>query len=472
MIYNDDEPPRQTEGLDGNLETRIIHKQEAPMEESQFKVLLELKGVGSKHGRLGVDLVTVLDISGSMRGSKLAKMKLAMQFLVKKLSPSDRLSVVTFNRKADRLCPLCQINDESRTDIIQKVNEIVSRSSTNTESGLKLALKILGDRVHTERRRVAIMLISDGMEDAESKAVCVSVRDVPVYTFACGSDCDPEVLSRISKNSNGGMFAAVPDFDDLNVAFSTALAGLLHVAIEDLTLTIKPLNSSQLDEVNAGSYPQTKYDTVLKEPVIITFRTLYDRETRRVLLLLTLPKVVEDESAIKILDIVYKYRVGGKDTLESGTKSIHVTRNDLSTEAENEEVLAEERRISVVSNIKEARILADRKNLEEARINLVVAKKLLSEVDAILTAQLDQLFLLMVSPKTYDEQGFVFALALEASHEAQRATTVPGADHFQAGMFNTPHMDLFIEQARSFDMDPVYKIPTEDEDMKIVALVH
>ncbi|KAI3836567.1 hypothetical protein MKW92_043257 [Papaver armeniacum] len=472
MIYNDDEPPRQTEELDGNLETRIIHKQDAPTEESQFKVLLELKGVGSKQGRLGVDLVTVLDISGSMKGSKLEKVKLAMKFLVQKLSPIDRLSVVTFNRKAERLCPLRQINDESRTDIIQQVNEIASRATTNTEAGLKLALKILKDRVYTERRRVAIMLMTDGMEDAESQALSVSVLDVPVYTFAFGGDCDPEVLSHISKNSNGGMFAAVPDIDDLNVAFSRALAGLLHVAIEDLTLSITPLNSSQLDEVNAGSYPQTKYDTVLEEPVIITFRTLYDRETRRVLVLLTLPKAVEDQSAINVLDIVYNYRVGGKDTFESGTKTIHVTRKGLSTDAENEEVLAEERRISVLSKMKEARILADRNDLEGARNNLVDATKLLSEVDAILTAQLDQLFLLMVSQETYDRQGFVFALALEASHEAQRATTVPGADHFQAGMFNTPHMDLFIEQARSFDIDPGYQIPTEDEDKKIVALVH
>ncbi|KAI3986112.1 hypothetical protein MKX01_036421 [Papaver californicum] len=479
VIYDDDEPIIiQTEKevsleLDGNMEARIIQKQEAATEESKFKVLLELKGVGSKEERLGVDLVTVLDVSGSMRGHKLDKMKHAMQFLIKKLGYTDRLSVVTFNRKAERLCPLLQIQPQTRTEIIDLVNGLLTRSSTNAEAGLKLALKILEDRVHTERRRAAIMFMTDGLEDAESQSIDVQVGHVPVYTFAFGSDCNPEVLNRIANNSSGGMFATVPDLDNLNVAFSTALAGLLHVAIEDLTLTIAPLNSSRIIAVKAGSYcTEKEQDTVWEHERAITFGTLYDRETRRVLVELTLPKVEDDQLDINIFNIVYNYRVVGKDTLESCTKSIHVTRKEMSTEAENEEVLAEERRINVVSKMKEARILANLKDLEGARNTLVDAKKLLSEVDAILTAQIDQLFLLMVSQETYADQGLAFALALEASHEAQRATTVPSADLFQAGMFNTPHMDLFIDQARSFDEDPAYLIPTEEEDKKMVALVH
>jgi Mg-chelatase subunit ChlD len=47
--------------------------------------------------RSTLDLVTVLDVSGSMSGPKLALLKCAMRFVIKNFEPSDRLSVVTFS---------------------------------------------------------------------------------------------------------------------------------------------------------------------------------------------------------------------------------------------------------------------------------------------------------------------------------------------------------------------------------------
>ncbi|KAL5709395.1 hypothetical protein ACHQM5_020091 [Ranunculus cassubicifolius] len=473
MIYNDDEKILKNQGnsteeedadldLDGRVEGRIVNKVEAPLEETPLKVLLELKGVGSDEGRLGVDLVTILDISGSMKGTKIEKMQLAMQFLVQKLGPTDRLSVVTFNRKAERLCPLRQMTENSRMEIADQVNALVARSSTNTAAGLKMALNILGDRSLTKRRRCAIMLMSDGVEDDESDSASVDVGKVPVYTFGFGSDCDPDVLREIAKN--GGMFSAVSNLDNLSIAFSTCLAGLLNVAIDDLTLTIIPLIGTKFMEVNAGNYQQTKGSNA--QPVSVSFGSLYDRESRKVLVKFILPKVDQRKGG-NVFTIAYKYRVGGKDTFKSHEENKNVSRKPTSTEKESAEVLAEETRIMTANSMKEARLLADAKKLEEARSKLVDAKASLSEVDAILKAQLDQLLLFMASQETYDKQGRAFALALEASHDSQRATA--SGDAAQAGMFNTPIMDLFIEQAMLFDKNPEgYKPPTEEEDRKVV----
>ncbi|RZC48324.1 hypothetical protein C5167_041277 [Papaver somniferum] len=479
MIYHDDELLEHTEGqevsldqLNGDMVVRTIYKPEAPMEAvSEFKVLLELKGVGSKNGRLGVDLVTVLDISGSMAGERIDKMKIAMRFLLKKLGHTDRLSVVTFNRKAARLCPLLQIKEASRKEIETLVNGLEARSTTNTEAGLRMAIDILNDRTLIEGRRAAIMLLSDGMEDEESHAADFPADKVPIYTFGLDCDFDPKLLFDIAKKSQGGMFAAVSKVENLTAAFSLSLAGLLNVAIEDLTLTITPSNDYKITEVKAGIYHQQmvcKYDN----PVTITFGSLYDREIRKVLVKLTLPEVTK-QSRNDIFKFAYKYSVGGKNTkLESKTESIHVNRNDTPTEAENEEVIAEEKRIRTARKMKDARLSADKKELEEAREFLVSAKILLSEVDAILIAQLDQLFHFMVSQETYDIKGRAFALALEESHEAQRATTFTSDNAFKVRMFNTPLMDQYIEQADSFNGNYDYEVPTEEEDRQKVALVY
>ncbi|MCL7030071.1 hypothetical protein MKW94_008409 [Papaver nudicaule] len=360
MVYDNDEPilelyTTEVEAdlvLDGYGEARFYNKHVAPLEECTFKVLLEVKGVGDGDGRSGVDLVAILDNGGSMTGAKLEITEHATQFLLQKLGHTDRLSIVT---QAEQLCPLRQITENSRTQIANMVDDLVAMSSTNIFVGLNMAFQILNDRTLSKGRRSAIMLISDGIADAESDAPNVPFGEVPVFTFGVGSDCNPEVLSMIAAESDGGMFAVVPDLNSLNVAFSMSLAGLLGVVIEDLTLTITPINGSKIINVNVLSYhQQTKGDVVT--PVTVAFGSLYDRETLKALVELALPKV-DRRCAANILKILYEYRVGGEEMSDEISKN--VTRMSKSTETENEEVLAEERRIEIASLMKEAKVLAN-----------------------------------------------------------------------------------------------------------------
>ncbi|KAI3956370.1 hypothetical protein MKW92_033073 [Papaver armeniacum] len=477
-VFDDDEPIvlKSQEGEDaadveldgGKTEARIVNKQKAPLEESPFKVLVELKGVGADEGRLGVDLVTILDISRSMRGPKLAKMQLSMQFLIQKLSEVDRLSVVAYSKRANRLCPLRQITKDSQEDIVELINELVANSSTNTEAGLRMALNILKGRKLTKNRTVAIMLMTDGVEDARSNARNVPVSEVPVYTFGFGRECDQEVyevLSEIAKNSKGGTFTPVPDLNDLTVAFSTSLAGLLNVSIEDLDLTVTPLNSSQLNKVDAGNYPQTEQATVM-DPITVTYRSIYDRETRKVLAKLTLP-MVDRRLGVQIFKVRFRYRVLGKDAFDHEERLINVTRTEEPKEEEIPEVLAEETRIETANSMKKARILADQEKLAEARKMLEDTNTSLPEIEDILRAQVEHLHLLMASQETYDKQGRAFALAVEASHETQRATALPDGI---PGLYETPLMAEYKKQAKNFDLDPEnYVVPTAEEDKKATA---
>jgi uncharacterized protein YegL len=56
--------------------------------------------------RSNVDLICVLDVSGSMSGQKIQLLKETMKFLVETLTPSDRLCIITFNNWAKRVCTL------------------------------------------------------------------------------------------------------------------------------------------------------------------------------------------------------------------------------------------------------------------------------------------------------------------------------------------------------------------------------
>lgn len=77
---------------------------------SKFAVLVGVRApplLDDAHNleRAPIDLVTVLDVSGSMDGSKLLHLKHAVWFVIQNLGPSDRLAIVVFSSNARRIFP-------------------------------------------------------------------------------------------------------------------------------------------------------------------------------------------------------------------------------------------------------------------------------------------------------------------------------------------------------------------------------
>ena len=65
----------------------------------------------SEQARRGtLDIVAVIDTSGSMSGSKLDLAKATLQFLVKNLTPTDSLSVVSYNSAVSVAVPLSKMD--------------------------------------------------------------------------------------------------------------------------------------------------------------------------------------------------------------------------------------------------------------------------------------------------------------------------------------------------------------------------
>ena len=198
-MYNISEEKPGTYGA-GKTQMTIINQPEAPLEETELKVLLELSGSGDNEDRSPVDIVAILDVSKSMNEEdKIGKLKIAMQFLIQKLSPIDRLSVVTFSTESKRLFPLRQITSDSHKEIIEKINALEVNGATNMADGLKTGLEVLRDRRLNNGRVGAVMLMSDGeqtIELGDSRHVD-QLDNFPVYTFGFGSDAKPEVRTYV-----------------------------------------------------------------------------------------------------------------------------------------------------------------------------------------------------------------------------------------------------------------------------------
>ena len=171
----------------------------APLEENTHEVLLEVIDTSSTRERSGLDLVAVLDVSGSMKGPKLDKLKVAMKFVISKLGAMDRLSIVSFSSKAERLCELRSMTGASKDELIKDIIEgkLKASGTTNIRHGLETGLQVLADRRHRSCRVSSIVLMSDGKEYPTSGARDVDVSGVAVYTFGFGEDHDEKAHTHI-----------------------------------------------------------------------------------------------------------------------------------------------------------------------------------------------------------------------------------------------------------------------------------
>lgn len=336
--YSDDEPIVAPPCSETRVQLMIKKfGNKVPLYENNMKVVLQLSRGGSV-GRLGLDMVVVLDISGSMQGKKIQEMKTAMKFIIDKLSSIDRLSIVTFSAAAARLCPLRLITESSQSELQEIISGLTASGDTaNIIDGLQTGFKVLTDRKVSRSRVVAVIIMSDGLQINRGNQVDVDGSDVPVYTFGFGSDHDPTVLHEVANKSNGGTFSAViQDMDGQSLAFSRCLGKLLTVVVQDLRLTVESMEKECMLSINVitdGSHSQTQ-DTN-HSLVTVSLGNLHSWEVRNITVSLLLP-AIKSECSMEILKITYSYSTFG-ELFVVPPSTMTVWRTDTSMEVREKE---------------------------------------------------------------------------------------------------------------------------------------
>jgi Ca-activated chloride channel family protein len=156
---------------------------------------------------LPLNLCLVLDKSSSMSGIPLAMVKQAALSLIKKLSPDDRLSIVTFNHLPKVLVPNQFVTDINFIE--QQIENLEADGGTFIDEGLKLGIKeIAGER---EKRVSHIFLLTDGENEHGNNQKCfklaqlASEYNITLHTLGFGSDWNQDVLEKIADSAGGSL---------------------------------------------------------------------------------------------------------------------------------------------------------------------------------------------------------------------------------------------------------------------------
>ncbi|CAN1253090.1 E3 ubiquitin-protein ligase WAV3 [Linum perenne] len=400
--------------------------------------------------RAPIDLITVLDISGSMAGTKLALLKRAMGFVIQNLGPSDRLSVVTFSSSARRLFPLRCMTEAGRQEALQAVNSLISNGGTNIAEGLRKGAKLLLDR-KWKNPVCSIILLSDGQDTytvaspggnraqpdyklllpASIHRNTGSDLRIPVHTFGFGVDHDAAAMHSVAEAS-GGTFSFIEAERAIQDAFAQCIGGLLSVVVQELQVEIECVNPSlNIRSVNAGSYKTRTSDDARTGSIEVG--DLYAEEERDILVTMDIP-VDESTNEMSLLTVkcIYRDPITKKDVNLEGSGPVNIQRpEDVGLQAVSIEVDRQRNRLRAAEAMAEARSAAENSELSRAVAVLESCRKALSETASVragdrlcnvLCSELREMQERMATRRVYETSGRAYVLSGLSSHSLQRAT--------------------------------------------------
>lgn len=433
----------------------------------------------SQTPRAPVDLVTVLDISGSMAGTKLALLKRAMGFVIQNLGPNDRLAVIAFSSTARRLFPLRRMSDSGRQLALQAVNSLVANGGTNIAEGLRKGAKVMEDR--REKNPVAsIILLSDGQDtytvsgSAERRfqnnyqnLLPLSMREkdnsgfkIPVHAFGFGTDHDASAMHSISEIS-GGTFSFIETEGVIQDAFAQCIGGLLSVMVKDLRVIIESVHPDiRLGMLKAGSYP----NRVMSDggTGFIDVGDLYADEERDFLVSVNVPaEFLGNETSLFKVKCAYNDPFT-KETVNLECEPVKINRPEICPQdvVVSIEVDRQRNRLKAAEAMGQARAAAEKGELGPAISILEKCRKLLSETVSAksgdrlcvaLDAELKEMQERMASRHVYEASGRAYILSGLSSHSWQRATargdSTDGSSLVQS--YQTPSMAEMLSRSQA-----------------------
>lgn len=207
-------------------------------------IIVNLLSKDTSQQTSNVDLICVIDISGSMTGDKILLVKESLKKLISLMTEKDRISIVLFNHQSFKILDLTYTTSENKIDIKNKINNIKAGGGTIIISGLTTAIDILKldqlknkDNKDYKNRIPAIILLSDGNDNnMDDNQLSQSFKEISrnlnlfftVHTFGYGNDHDPKIMTKLAKIRDGS-FYYVSEYNKVQDYFINVLGGCMSV---------------------------------------------------------------------------------------------------------------------------------------------------------------------------------------------------------------------------------------------------
>ena len=202
-----------------------------------------------------LDLIAVVDKSGSMDGVPLARVRASLRQIVGQMRDGDRIGIVLYGDTAAVYLAPTDIAT-GRGDVLAAIDGIRSAGSTYMEEGLKVGYATAFAEAGKFEGNTRMMLFTDeqpnvGRTDAGSfigMAEDASKRGIGLTTIGVGVQFDASLASKVSSARGGNLFFIASD-DDVKSVFARQLDTMVSELAYDLHLKVTPASGWKVSGV-------------------------------------------------------------------------------------------------------------------------------------------------------------------------------------------------------------------------------
>ena len=171
---------------------------------------------------LRVNIVFVIDVSGSMSGEKIVQARESLIAIIKQLDPTDSIGVVTFDTVVGAWTSELVSVGANRQGAVSYVQGLQAGGGTNLEGGAQQGISLLKSSSGSDNRGKILVLLTDGRPTAgvtnfnqivENVVAAVGESGVSVNCLGFGQNLDFNLLERLAL-SNGGIVRQIYEGED------------------------------------------------------------------------------------------------------------------------------------------------------------------------------------------------------------------------------------------------------------------
>ncbi|MBN2181296.1 MAG: VWA domain-containing protein [Sedimentisphaerales bacterium] len=214
--------------------------------------------------RAPMEMIFVLDCSGSMSGKPIEKAKDAITRALRQLQPGDTFQVIRFSNNASQLGPKpLPATPENIRRGLDYVEALHGSGGTQMIEGIKAAL----DFPHDPQRFRLVSFMTDGYIGNESQilaAVHERLGESRIFSFGVGSSVNRYLLDRMAKLGKGAV-AYIGLDESAGEIVDLFYERISHPALTDVSIDWGGLQVTDL-------YPAQVPDLFVGRPLIITGR--------------------------------------------------------------------------------------------------------------------------------------------------------------------------------------------------------
>lgn len=280
-----------------------------------------------------LNLVAVVDKSGSMDGEPLDLVRAALQQIAQQMHGTDQLAIVLYGDSTHVHLPPTVVQGQ-RNNVSAAIRAIESAGSTDMESGLKLGFQLARESAKAFPGNTRVMLFTDeqpnvGATDPDTfmgMAQAASLDDVGMTTIGVGVQYDGLLAKQIGSVRGGNVFF-LADRNSVKKLFKRELDSMVSEVAHDVLLQFIPADgfkisgvfgvpNSMLENAPDGAIqmrvPTTFFSTKAGGIFLAMARNLSNRD-------LPTPKLRLNEA---MLEVKVSYQSALDDTLDSDALKI------------------------------------------------------------------------------------------------------------------------------------------------------